>query len=228
MKEYTTGEKVKIQKDLFRGSPTVVPKTWTAKDGKTGFAPMCSNRGVPNMCAHVDGKTCNDCTNKKYKPWNDTMRIHHLNSDEKDGKDNIIEYGVYPLLEDGVSCYFVAADFDDRPFSDVKKLHDKLKEWGFEPTIFRSKSKGWHVYIFFSEPVEAKYARAIMRECFKQLGMCPSGDGGKMPELFPKQDSTSAFGNLIRLPMSEHRLKDERCCPVNENDIPVGEEVSAI
>jgi len=228
MTEYTTGEKVKVLKNLFKGNSIAVPKTITKKDGTTAFTPVCANSGVPGRCAHLQSKTCSECTNKNYKPWNDTMRMHHILGDEKDSKGNPVEYGVYALLEDGISCYFVASDFDDRPFSDVKKLYGKLKEWGFEPTIFRSKSKGWHVYIFFTEPVEARYARAIMRECFNQLGMYPASDGKKMPEIFPKQDGTSQLGNLIRMPMMEHRIKNERCCPVDENNIPIEMEVSTI
>jgi hypothetical protein len=225
MKNFPIEQKVEIIKNYFSGNPNVVAKTWSNKDGGIAFTPVCSNSGVPNICDHLKGKTCTDCKSKKYKPWNDMMVMHHIMGDEKDSKGNPIEYGVYPLLENGISCNFVAADFDDRPFSHVKALAKRLDEWGLHPTIFRSKNRGWHVYVFFSEPVEARHARAIMIACFTQLNMYPSGDGKKMPEIFPKQSETSSikqFGNLIRLPMIEYRMQLYKCCPVDEDDNPIG------
>jgi len=220
-------KKTDIFKKYFKGNATLVAKTWTKKDGTTNFTPICSNSGVPNICKHLEGKTCSECTNKNYKPWNDLMIMHHVQGDQKDNNGNIVEYGIYPLLENGVSCYFVAADFDDRPFSHVQALYNKLLEWGLQPTIFRSKNRGWHVYLYFSEPVEARHARAIMMTCFGYLNMYPSGDGKKMPEIFPKQSETTSvkqFGNLIRLPMMEHLMQNGRSCPVDEKDNPIGKD----
>ena len=105
-------------------------------------------------------------------------------------------YGVYLLT--GTQTRAVAADFDEPdPFAPIEFVH-AANHYGLQAYIEISKSKGFHVWIFFDEKgVEAAKARAIVSRILEEIG-CPQ------TEVFPKQDvldSPDKFGNFIYAPL---------------------------
>jgi len=105
-------------------------------------------------------------------------------------------YGVYLLIKDRTRA--IAVDFD------VDELHKPIQfvrqagELGLSSYIERSKSKGYHVWIFFPEGgVLAAKARLVVRHLLAKIG---SPD----IEIFPKQDSLDhgiTYGNFINAPL---------------------------
>jgi hypothetical protein len=101
-------------------------------------------------------------------------------------------YGVYLLNGDRTTA--VAADFDDLsalpPFEFVKAA----KHYGLPAYIETSKSKGFHVWIFFrKEGVKASKARLVVKYILEEIEYPET-------EIFPKQNclgNGASFGNFI-------------------------------
>jgi len=106
-----------------------------------------------------------------------------------------ISLGVYPLLDDG-NVLFATIDIDNDDLEMVRKVAAELKAKGFSAYIERSKSKGYHIFLFFSVPVSAKDIREILSYACKKAGC-------EKYELFPKQDiltEKTPYGSYINLP----------------------------
>ena len=105
-----------------------------------------------------------------------------------------VSLGVYPLLKNG-SCWFGAVDVDIEDKGLVTKLYEELWNLGLKDIfIERSKSKGYHLWVFFSEPVQAKYVRRVLTAATKTVNV--------RLEVFPKQDhlQENELGSYINLP----------------------------
>ena len=108
------------------------------------------------------------------------------------------------LVRPDNTCSFAAVDFDnklERPDPDIKKqvravaLH--LDKVGIDYLICTSQSgRGFHLTVYFAEPVLARIARRFL------LGVCQLA-GLKSPEVFPKQEQLppDKVGNALRLPL---------------------------
>jgi hypothetical protein len=99
--------------------------------------------------------------------------------------------GIAPLKTDG-TVKFAAIDLDEPNFELAKDLADLLPGTAF---IERSRSGNAHVFVFFSEPIEAWVPRGIMREALAAYGR-------RNVEVFPKQDQLrpGMVGSYINLP----------------------------
>ncbi|MGH7889875.1 MAG: TOTE conflict system archaeo-eukaryotic primase domain-containing protein, partial [Thermodesulfobacteriota bacterium] len=105
-----------------------------------------------------------------------------------------VSLGIYPLIDDG-TCRFGAIDIDRDDIELVLQISDELWNIGLKPTfIERSKSKGYHIWVFFSGPVKAKEVRHILNTVISKLNL--------ILEVFPKQDylKEGEIGNYINLP----------------------------
>lgn len=107
-----------------------------------------------------------------------------------------LRLGVYPLLADG-HTHFLALDFDG---PQAERAADTVVECAslHRVTLCRelSKSRGVHLWLFFSQPVLAQDAR--------MAGLALLAEAGVRAEVFPKQDLLAAdgVGNFIWLPLS--------------------------
>ena len=76
------------------------------------------------------------------------------------------------------------------------RIYVALLENNLFPYVEKSKSKGFHVWLFFDEPIPARAVRRALLRILKKAGLdC---------ELFPKQDSLASnngLGNFIYLPL---------------------------
>jgi hypothetical protein len=103
--------------------------------------------------------------------------------------------GIYPIIDSNMTNWLVV-DVDDNDIEKAKAIRDKLGEYGIQAQVEKSKSKGYHIWIWFSSSVEAKKARVLANYIVKELNCSKI-------EIFPKQDELSEdkpFGNYVNLP----------------------------
>ena len=105
-------------------------------------------------------------------------------------------YGVYLLKKDRTCA--IVADFDSENRLPPIEFVSLAKHYGIKAYIERSKSKGYHVWIFFeNDGVLAYKARLVVHHILEEIGY-PS------TEVFPKQDrldESAQFGNFINAPL---------------------------
>jgi hypothetical protein len=206
IQENSTPENLALHREIFHGRQNVVAVYWKSKRGdKAGYSPICNNKWDLELCnlkKKIRGG-CSSCKNTDYTPLSDDLIEKHIMG----GKDSIL--GVYPLLKDN-TCRFVALDFDRHkptdpdPWNEVQEFLDVCDVHEIPAYVLRSKSgAGYHVYIFFSGPVDAWKARGMAFALLKEAGIAKDGDTvSTFDRLFPNQNKLSGkgFGNLISLP----------------------------
>ena len=218
-------QKFRGREDVFFGS-TVVHKMET--NPVTGeqdvvefrsFSPVCMNYGNKNLCLITQRRGgCSECSNRELQPVTDAWVYKHINGES----DMIIPM----LTEKGIR--FGAADFDiGEPFEDAKAVRDLSVACGLPCYIARSSKKGYHVYWFFSDWVPAHHFTSYLRYLFTEAGFYQRRDMNpqmRLPEVFPKQiavaDQTK-FGNGIKVPMIEPKMKDGFNCWVDDSKVPL-------
>lgn len=113
--------------------------------------------------------------------------------------------GVYPLFaqDDGLKVYWGCVDLDEgmqESYAHAKNIHQVLKQLDVQSWIERSRSKGFHLWVFFTQPM---YARDV------RTGLLAACDLVEAPtkEVNPKQVELSerGWGNGVRLPYAANR-----------------------
>lgn len=102
--------------------------------------------------------------------------------------------GIVPL-DSNNKVNFSAIDIDDYSI-DAQELNDRISKNNLPLILFRSKSGGAHLFIFYEEPAEAKKSREALAFMSEMLGF-PG------VEIFPKQDfreNEEVIGNWINMP----------------------------
>jgi len=122
-----------------------------------------------------------------------------------------IALGSYTLLPDSTVTTLVF-DVDAKPFTPAnrekarnitKDLSDRLGD--LPHAVEFSGGKGYHIIVYFDEPVPANVVREKGQSLRELMGV-PS-DGTPHMEVFPKQDKLtdrSPMGNLVKLPLGVH------------------------
>ncbi|MDY6838845.1 MAG: hypothetical protein SWH78_12820 [Thermodesulfobacteriota bacterium] len=104
--------------------------------------------------------------------------------------------GIYLLVGDRTRA--IAVDFDDSDNWTPVQFVGVAKHLGLPAYIETSKSKGFHVWIFFSEKgVKASKARIVVKNILHEIERPDT-------EVFPKQDSLgtqTSFGSFINAPL---------------------------
>jgi hypothetical protein len=122
------------------------------------------------------------------EPVTDQVLLAHLRGEQP--------YGVYLLVQDRTRA--VVVDFDDDDLLRAMAFMTAAEARGISAHVERSKSKGYHVWIFFAEAgVFCAAARAMARSLLQEIGQ-------PQTEVFPKQDrldSETAYGNFINAPL---------------------------
>jgi len=105
-------------------------------------------------------------------------------------------YGVYLLVKDRIRA--IAIDFDNNDLHQPVQFVQRAGQYGISSYIERSKSKGYHTWIFFEEGgVSAAKARLVVRLLLAKIGKPNT-------EVFPKQDildHRATYGNFINAPL---------------------------
>ena len=104
-------------------------------------------------------------------------------------------YGVYLLVGDRTGA--LAVDFDQDVLSLPIAYVAGARRYDMSVYIERSKSKGYHAWIFFEKPVSAYKARLVAKKILDDIGKSAT-------EIFPKQDVLAdgvLYGNFINAPL---------------------------
>ena len=157
----STDQKIRLFQSLFKGRTDIFANRWQNTQGRSGYSVACHNEWLPGKCNKPKVK-CSECTYRQYKALDQQVIYDHLS-----GKQVV---GLYPLLE-GNTCYLLAADFDKTDWqAAVQAMAQVCHEYHVPYALERSRSRnGVHLWIFFSEAVLAKDARALV---FGLLGVC--------------------------------------------------------
>jgi hypothetical protein len=118
----------------------------------------------------------------------DKVMLHHLQGKRP--------YGCFLLQGDTTGA--VALDFDDLDLLPPIEFVRAAGNYALPAYIERSKSKGYHVWVFFEEGgAPAAQARAVAHHILDEIG-CPD------TEVFPKHDHldrSTRYGNFINAPL---------------------------
>ena len=122
------------------------------------------------------------------KPVTDQVILSHLKG--------VQPFGVYLLVKDRTKA--IAVDFDDEDGNPPLEFVSRAKHYRIPAYIERSKSKGFHAWIFFEEGgVKAQKARLVVKSILDELDYPDI-------EVFPKQDFLNgdrSYGNFINAPL---------------------------
>lgn len=106
--------------------------------------------------------------------------------------------GVYPVWhnDDGVlMASWGCCDIDTGIWSDAFALATTLKAMGMVPHVERSRSKGWHIWVFPEQVVTAAQMRRALKVAYAAIELPAKEANPKQEELKPGQK-----GNYVRLP----------------------------
>lgn len=144
------------------------------------------------------------------KPLNKTVFTEHLTG--------ITGIGIYPAVPASIPfCVWGCSDIDIESIEDARLLQRTLKVAGIKSWVERSRSKGYHVWIFSSDPVPAETMRRALL-VVHQVANYPA------KEVNPKQSDVSInkVGNYVRLPyLGGLRDTPLRRVILDDSDTPV-------
>ena len=211
-KSHSLSEKVTLFLSLFQGRRDVYARRWEGKNGKAGYSPVCANEWKPGICLKPKGR-CADCVHAEYCAYDADAVEAHLR-----GRAVL---GIYPLGLDE-TCRFLAIDFDEVHWrADVEMVAQSGRENGIPCYVEVSRSgNGAHLWIFFSESVEAAKARqlgsVLLTLAMKRHARLSFQSYDRM---FPNQDTMpkGGFGNLIALPLQPAAARRGGSLFVNEH-----------
>ncbi len=192
-------ERVALFAKRFVGRTDVYAKRFESlKTGKSGYQPVCANLWKRGICNKPKLK-CNQCQYRVWEPLTEKVLERHLRGE--------LTVGIYPLLQND-TCHFLVVDFDDGEAArDAQVFVDTCARHHLPVALERSRSgEGYHVWFFFSEPIEAWIARRmgslLLTETMEQH---PEIGFKSYDRLFPSQDrlpsAEYSLGNLIALPL---------------------------
>ena len=208
----------------FKGRQDV----YSLRSSKKGYYTQCNNFWKYGICPKRDGTKikCQDCPSKDYKELKGRVILQHLQGIKEDCTDVV---GLYPLFPDG-SCWFLVFDFDNHDESaepskewqqEVNALREMCSVLGIDSLVERSRSgKGAHVWIFFSDPIQAskarKFGEALLRKGAESVSL---KNFTYYDRMMPMQDflPEGKLGNLIALPLQGRALKNGNSAFVDES-----------
>src|SRR5205814_521529 len=120
-----------------------------------------------------------------YRPITVNDAIDHL--------DGNVSIAGIPLIDSRVK--HAAIDIDEYGTLDETALQNRVIEFGLNRVlhVFRTKSGGFRLVVFFPEPQPAESVRRLLRNWAKQLGFPKA-------EVFPKQGRPKKLGTGYNLP----------------------------
>lgn len=157
-------------------------------------------------------------------PLNEQCIKDHLNGD--------YSVGVYPIVDGSLVKFFVL-DFDEhdetlreRIFPFIVELKNSIaNNYDLPGYLERSKGKGYHLWYFFEDLIDAKKIRMIFKHFLKDYqwrDVDPKQGDFHYPEFFPKQDSVEEdeYGNFIFLPLQGKFVKLGKTKFVDDAGVP--------
>lgn len=142
--------------------------------------------------------------------------------------------GIYQLGDDNtVKWACIDVDIRKRAGGDEDELTNAVKAQttalarathnviGNRFAVENSGGRGYHLWIFFKTPVQARHALALLEYIVHKT---PSVDDRISMELFPKQTAMKSFGNLVKMPLGVHRKTNARCLFVDNRFTPYADQ----
>lgn len=141
--------------------------------------------------------------------------------------------GVYPMVNDSEQDWIVfwgCVDFDEGDevsFIHALNLQTVLEAFDIQSWVERSRSKGYHVWVFCNEPVTAaRMRRSLLAAC--EIAKAPTKEINPKAEgfFFTDADGTqrpdwSKIGNYVRLPYPNGWDDTHRRCMVDGDGYPI-------
>ena len=144
------------------------------------------------------------------KPLDKTVFTQHL--------QGVMGIGVYPAVPaDPPFCVWGCSDIDIEDLGAARLLQRALASANITAWVERSRSKGYHVWVFSEDPVPADAMRRMLLACH-QVADYPAR------EVNPKQSDVSLYkvGNYVRLPYHGGMVAvPERRVILDHNDQPI-------
>ncbi len=207
----------------FRGRKDVYVK----RNSKKGYYTQCNNFWTTGVCPKKSGEKvkCQECPAKDYTKLTISVMLEHLKGTKEDCSDVI---GLYPLFPDR-TCWFLVFDFanhdeDEAPSKDWEQEVDALRKIclsvEIDALVERSRSgHGAHVWIFFSEAIQAakvrRFGEALLAKGAEAVSLKSFRYYDRM---MPMQDCLpeGKLGNLIALPLQGQALRKGNSAFVDE------------
>jgi hypothetical protein len=119
--------------------------------------------------------------------------------------EGIEPIGIYPILHysDRLWVRWGCCDIDTGDWSEAFMLATALSGMGLRPHVERSRSKGWHIWVFTPEWVEAKDMRRCLKVAYSAIDLPAKEANPKQEVLRPEQ-----LGNYVRLPYKAAFIMD--------------------
>ncbi len=179
--------------NLFSGREGVHARMWISPNKKIGYAPVNAPVTPSVLKKHLAGKY--------------TIGIYQLKL------NNTVNWVVFDIDISYKSLKEIIKNGEkfDRAMGQIlelsKNLKGELSKRGIPSYIEDSGFKGYHIWVFFAEPISAGVAREFAQLVSEDLRLPPQFH----MEIFPKQVKLppKGYGNLVKLPGGMH-LKSGR------------------
>lgn len=112
--------------------------------------------------------------------------------------EGIEPIGIYPIMHQPNGELHVrwgCCDIDTGDWQEAYMLAMALQGMGLRPHTERSRSKGWHIWVFTAVPVEAFQMRRCLKVAYSAIDLPAKEANPKQETLRPEQ-----LGNYVRLP----------------------------
>jgi hypothetical protein len=169
-------ERIALFRALFAGRTDVYARRWVSKNGRVGWSPAEKNPWEKDKPEHE----------RVFFPLTDDVIDRHLRRPVSGRHE--LHAGLYPLLPDDTTQLLVC-DFDGKTASkdwrgDADAYLRACADVGAPALLEISRSgQGAHVWVFFTEPVEAAAARTLGMGLIRQASTpamacrCPATTG---------------------------------------------------
>ena len=218
-KKRTTAEKLALFHRYFAGRDDVYAQKWS--NGK-GYSPALTNWW--DFYQVRDDKVAQKKLTKKYKPYTEKTIYDQIAK-----TDSYHRYGIYPLLK-GDQTRLLVFDFDKHsspvdPRKTTKAVLATCLKYGIEclPEISSSGSS-YHLWIFFSQPIDASTARLLGKLILiESMANSEDVDLSCFDRMIPNQDKlpNKGFGNLIALPLKWSDVQQKRSIFTDNDLLPL-------
>ncbi len=181
--------------ELFSGREGVYARMWHNSDNSISYSPVNQPFNFQVAKNHLLG--------------NYTVGIYPVRI------DNTVLFSVFDV--DIKKSYLEPALYNKEDFDALRKaalevanaIKEVLNVYGIVSYIEDSGYKGYHVWIFYDEPISAHYVKGFMQNVLK--GVSVKYDSISV-EIFPKQSKVKEkrYGSLVKLPGSFHLKTSKR------------------
>lgn len=117
--------------------------------------------------------------------------------------------GIYPIVHDpsGPLVHWGCCDIDTGDWAEAYLLAKALQGMGIKPVVERSRSKGWHLWVFLADGVwvPASTMRRALKMAYSIIELPAKEANPKQETLRPDQ-----LGNYVRLPYKAWHTRTDR------------------